>query len=208
MFNAVIRLALQYRMLVVVISHMWPGGEKATWARSLGVVVGFLGIVVVAWPEFKGQGQSDPFALVATIAAPFCYGIAVNLVRLLDGINRTVMTAWSLAFGSAAMVPFALLTEGVPMITQTETWLSLFFIGFVTTSAAFVLLFWLIPIVGGTTASTITFVAPISALWLGVALLSEIILPIQWVGMAVIFAGLLLVDGRILRIVRNDKPKG
>ena len=195
-------------MLVVVIIHMWPGGEKATFLKSVGVVVGFIGIVVVAWPEFHVQGESNPYALLGTITAPVCYAIALNLIRLLDGINRTVMTAWSLLFGSLAMVPFAFLMEGTPVITRPETWASLFFIGFVTTSAAFILLFWLIPRVGGTTASTITLIAPISSIWLGVVFLSEKILPIQSVGMAIIFLGLLFVDGRVFRFGRNAKPAG
>ncbi|MEM9970784.1 MAG: DMT family transporter [Pseudomonadota bacterium] len=186
-------------IMVVLISQAWPGGERATWSKSLGVVVGFLGMVVVIWPEFQGQGASNPYAMVATIAAPACYGVALNLIRYFDGVPRTVMTAWSLLFGTVLLAPLALALEGVPVVTRAETWASLFIIGFILTSAAFILLFWLIPRVGGTTASSITLIAPLSSIWLGVVFLSEELLPVQGVGMAIIFAGLLCIDGRVLR---------
>ena len=190
-------------IMVVVISHLWPEGEKATFTKSIGVALGFVGIVIVGLPSFQGLGESDPIALVATLFAPVCYAVALNLIRKLDGISRASMTAWSLAFGAAIMGPMALLTEGAPVITRAETWASLLIIGFVLTSASFILLFWLIPRVGGTTASTITLIAPISSIWLGVAILSEEILPIQLLGMGVIFAGLLFVDGRLVQRIRG-----
>lgn len=195
-------------VMVVLVSHFWPQGERATWAKSLGVAFGFTGIVIIASPAFQGQGQSDPLALCLTILAPLCYGIAMNLVRLLDGLSRTVMTAWSATLGTVMVAPLAFWLEGVPVITRLETWLSLAMIGFVLTSAAFILMFWLIPRVGGTTASTITFIAPIASIWLGVAVLDEQILPVQALGMAVIFLGLLCIDGRIFRRWRQNQPSG
>ena len=81
-------------------------------------------------------------------------------------------------------------------------------IGFVLTSAAFILIFWLIPRIGATSASSITLIAPISSIWLGVVFLNEELLFVQGVGMAVIFAGLLCIDGRILRLARKAQPSG
>ena len=195
-------------ILVVIISHMWPGGEKAVWYKSLGVVLGFVGIVVVVWPEFEGLGQSDPWAMLAAISAPVCYGVAVNMVRYMDSVKRTVMTAWSLSFGTLFLAPFALAIEGLPEIQQTETWVSLFIVGFVLTSAAFILVFWLIPRVGGTSSSVIGLITPVSAIWLGIVFLNEELLLLQAVGMAIIFVGLLCIDGRILGVGRKAQPDG
>ncbi len=186
-------------IMVVLVSHVWPEGERATWAKSIGVAIGFLGMVVVLLPEFQGAGASDPIAMIATVSAPLCYGISMNLLRYFEGMQRTVVTAWSLLFGTLLLAPFALGVEGLPVVTRPETWASLLFIGFVLTSAAFILIFWLIPIVGGTSASTITLIAPISSIWLGVVFLSEELLPVQMIGMAIIFVGLLCIDGRIFR---------
>lgn len=195
-------------VMVVVVSHFWPNGEQATWSKGIGVILGFAGIVVLAWPSFAGEGPSDPIALVLTILAPLCYGIALNLLRMLDGVDRVLLTAWSATIGALMLAPVTIGLEGLPTITKAETWGALLMIGLVLTSAAFILLYWLVPKIGGTNASTITFLAPISSVLLGVFILAEVILPIQYVGMAVIFSGLLFIDGRLLKRLGVSQPNG
>lgn len=194
-------------VMVVLVSHFWPGGERMTFLRSIGVVLGFVGILLLAMPSFAGQGDSDPIALILTIAAPICYAIALNVVRKLDALDRVLLTTWSLTLGTAMIAPISLAVEGIPVITHAETWVALFVIGFALTSAAFILLFWLIPRVGGTTASTITFIAPVASVVLGVFVLAEMLFSIQFVGMAVIFSGLLFVDGRFIKWVSGRQSK-
>ncbi|MFY0594863.1 MAG: DMT family transporter [Cognatishimia sp.] len=186
-------------IMVVIVSHLWPQGEKITFLKSIGVLFGFFGIVLIALPALQGQGESDPFALFATMAAPLCYAIALNLIRYLDQMDRVLLTTWSLTIATVMLAPFAIGFEGLPAVTNAETWYALLMIGFVLTSAAFILLFWLIPKVGGTTASTITFIAPVASVVLGVMILNEILVPIQYAGMAVIFVGMLFVDGRFFK---------
>jgi len=191
-------------IMVVIVSHLWPQGEKMTFLRSIGVLFGFFGIVLLALPSLQGQGESDPWALFATVSAPVCYAVALNLIRWLDKMDRVLLTTWSLTFATLMLVPAAFMVEGLPVITQAETWYALFTIGFLLTSAAFILLFWLIPKVGGTTASTITFIAPVASVLLGVLILNEQLLPIQYAGMGVIFLGMVFVDGRMLRGLRSN----
>ncbi len=190
-------------IMVVIVSHLWPQGEKMTLMRSVGVLFGFFGIVLLALPSLQGQGESDPMALFATMVAPLCYAIALNLIRWLDGMDRVLLTTWSLTIATIMLMPAAFAVEGMPVIAQAETWYALFTIGFLLTSAAFILLFWLIPKVGGTTASTITFIAPVSSVLLGVTILKEELLPIHLAGMVVIFLGMVFVDGRLVRAVRS-----
>lgn len=195
-------------IMVVLVSHYWPGGERATPLRVLGVILGFAGIVLLVSPAFQGRGGSAPWALVATMVAPLCYGFALNILRQMDAMDRTLLTAWSLTIGTVMLAPVALGLEGVPRIGRVETWIALLVIGFALTSGAFILLFWLIPRVGGTAASTVTFLTPVSAVLLGVLILGETLGAVQVAGMAVIFAGLVAIDGRLLRRLRDHQPNG
>ena len=200
-------------VMVVVISHFWPGGERASVRKSLGVLCGFAGIVVLAMPALEGGVKGEFGALLLCMIAPLCYGIAINWFRRLKGGDATVITAWSLAAGALMLAPVAILTEGVPSIRRPETWASLFVIGFVLTSAAFILLFWLLPRIGATATSTVTFITPISAVTLGAVFLHEPLGMAHFLGMAAIFAGLILIDGRLLtrlapRMGADHQPKG
>lgn len=200
-------------VMVVIVSHVWPGGEKATLAKSAGVVFGFAGICVMALPALQRGGGSEFWGLLMAALAPVCYAVAVNFNRRFAQLNPSAIAAWGLTGATVLIVPLALWAEGVPVITQGATWASLAVIGFVLTSASFIVVYWLLPRVGATNFSTVTFIAPISAVVLGVTLLEEQVSAAQIIGMAAIFCGLLLIDGRVLRAFRagrapDHQPKG
>ena len=52
-----------------------------------------------------------------------------------------------------------------------------------------------------------TLIAPVSALLLGVWILDEQLMPEHLLGMLAILFGLLLIDGRIIRLVWAKPPK-
>ena len=88
-------------------------------------------------------------------------------------------------------------------MTRPETWGAALAIGLLSTAFTFQIMYRILPRVGATNFATTTFIAPISALIIGVTVLGETILPIQILGMLVIFFGLLFIDGRIRRIWRR-----
>ncbi|WP_299984964.1 DMT family transporter [uncultured Ruegeria sp.] len=197
----------------VIVSHFWPGSERATLLKSLGVVCGFMGIVMLSMPVLQAGATSEFWAILLTLCAPVCYAFSVNIARAFRDMQPVVLTALALSGATIAITPLAIWQEGVPYVTRTETWLSLMMIGFVLTSAAFITFYWLLPKVGPTNISTVTLIAPVSALVLGTWVLQEALLPEHLLGMAAIFVGLLLIDGRLIRRLRRgvadkDQPKG
>ncbi|GAB4388425.1 DMT family transporter [Albidovulum sp.] len=186
-------------VMVVVVSHLWPGGERANWRKALGVMAGLAGIVTLALPVLRQGVNAEFWAILTALCAPLCYGIATNLARRFRAIDPTIIAAWSLTGAALAMAPVALGLEGWPVITRAETWVSLAMIGFVLTSAAFIAFYWLLARAGATMTSTVTFIAPVSAVLLGVGVLGEALLPAHLAGMALIFLGLVVIDGRLLR---------
>ncbi len=185
-------------VLVVIVSHFWPGGERATFLKSLGVVAGFVGIVFLTIPAM-GEGEGQLFGTLFLVLAPVCYGIAMNYIRRLQVLNTATLTAWAFTFASILMLALALMLEGVPPVISPETWASIAFLGCVLTGISFLAAFTILPRAGATKTSTVTFIAPISALLLGYVLLSEDIGLLHLAGMGAIFLGLLLIDGRLFR---------
>lgn len=189
---------------VVLISQVWPGGEKANLAKYMGVVFGFAGIYLLSVPSFQTGASSEFWALIIALAAPICYGIALNLMRGFDGFDTTLLVSFALAMATLVMIPTALLFEGWPVITQTVTWLSLGWIGFIATGFAFIGLYWLVPRVGGANMSTATFIAPLAAIALGVLLLDEVLVFYHVLGMIAILFGMLAIDGRVIRYLKTN----
>ena len=186
-------------MTTVIVSQLWPGGEKATWNKSIGVGVGFLGAIILASPSFGEGASAQVVGLIAALIATICYALTLNYARRFKNVDSTVTASASLTGAALVMVPIALLFSGVPVITRIETWGSLFGIAVFSTSFSFLLVYWLLPRVGATNISLNTFITPISAILLGVLVLHERFSPIHIVGIVVIFLGLVFIDGRLIR---------
>ena len=185
-------------MTTVLVSQFWPGGEKATWNKSIGVGIGFVGAAILASPSMGG-GTAEVLPILACLLATVCYAFTLNYARRFKGVDSAAVASSSLTGAAFVMVPVALLFEGVPVITQGETWAALFAIGLLSSSLAFLLLWWLVPRVGATNVSLNTFITPISAILLGVIVLHERFEFVHVVGIVVIFFGLVFIDGRLVK---------
>lgn len=184
-------------IMTVIVSHFWMDGEKATRTKSAGVVAGFMGATILAWPAVAQGGGSQLWAIGACLAATLCYALSLNITRSFKGIDPTVFAAVALTGASVAAIPLGFVVEGVPVITRAETWGAALAIGLISTAFTFQIMYRILPRVGATNFATTTFIAPISAIILGVTVLGETILPVQIAGMLIIFVGLLMIDGRL-----------
>jgi drug/metabolite transporter (DMT)-like permease len=181
---------------VVVISHLWPGGERANKAKLLGVALGVAGISILATRGAETGGSSPGFVLLA-VMAPVCYGIALNVVRSFKGVDPVIVITWAMICGAIAIAPVALAVEGVPEMPDVVSAASLVALGLGLTSVTFLVMYSLLPAVGATNLSLVTFVAPISATAIGVSTFGETIGLGHVLGMAFILAGLAAIDGRL-----------
>ncbi|PRY21904.1 drug/metabolite transporter (DMT)-like permease [Aliiruegeria haliotis] len=185
-------------IMVVIVSHFWPGGERATPLKSLGILFGFAGIVVLTLPAFEPGAQSDAWPILFMMLAPICYAVAMNYLRRFHGMDPAIIAASALTAGAMAIAPVMLATEGIPTVTTPEGLLSLLGIGPILTGLSFIAVYALVGRVGATNASTVTFVAPISAVLLGHLVLGDVVAMEHMLGMALIFCGLIVIDGRLI----------
>lgn len=187
-------------MVTAIISHFWIGGEKASRTKFTGVAIGFVGAAILVSPALTNGGESHLWAVLACLGATLCYAVSLNITRSFKHIEPTAFAAIALTGAAVIAAPIALVSEGVPVMTRGESWGAALAIGLLSTAFTFQIMYRILPRVGATNFATTTFIAPISALILGVTVLRETILPIQILGMAVIFLGLLFIDGRIRKV--------
>jgi drug/metabolite transporter (DMT)-like permease len=184
-------------MVTALIGHFWVGGEKVTPTKLSGVGLGFVGAVLLVSPALMSGGNSALWAVAACLGATLCYGLSLNITRSFRHVEPTALAAIALTGSAIVAIPIAFITEGTPVMVRPETYAAALAIGLISTAFTFQIMYRILPRVGATNFATTTFIAPISALILGVTFLKETILPIQIAGMLVIFFGLLFIDGRI-----------
>ncbi|WP_299344372.1 DMT family transporter [uncultured Maritalea sp.] len=192
-------------IMVVIVSHFWPGGEKANPAKSVGVAIAFSGVALIALPALQRGGQSEIWAIGLMMLATLMYGIALNYTRSFKRLNPSFIATIALSGATIALVPVVLLTEGVPHIQTAQSWGALLYIGLIATTFTFLVMYRILERVGATNMSTSTFIAPISAIFLGYIVLNEQIQTVHILGMLAIFIGILAIDGRLYRALRPNK---
>ncbi|MEX1179631.1 MAG: DMT family transporter [Cucumibacter sp.] len=189
----------------VIVSHFWPGGEKASWLKSAGVMAGFGGVAVLAAPALAEGGVTHLWAIGACLLATLCYATALNYTRNFAKLDPSMLAALALTGATLVAVPAAFFFEGAPHLATLEGWASIFGIGLIATAFAFQIMYRILPRIGATNFSVVTFIAPVSAIILGTWLLGEALHPAHFIGMGCIFLGLLLIDGRVIRRLRRAR---
>jgi drug/metabolite transporter (DMT)-like permease len=186
-------------MTTVIVSQLWPGGEKASWNKIVGVAIGFAGAVILSLPSLGVGASAQVIGLLAAFVATCCYALTLNYARRFAKVEPYAVASASLTGAALVSVPIALFFSGIPLITLPETWGALFGISVFSTSFSFLLVYWLLPRVGATNLSLNTFITPISAILLGVLVLHERFELIHILGIIVIFLGLIFIDGRLVK---------
>lgn len=187
---------------VVLISQIWPGGERATTYKLAGVAMGVFGMTILT-TQGATAGTSERFFLFVAALAPVCYGIALNFVRRFRGLDPVVMTACAMTGGAFAILPVAITAEGVPHMPGWEMASAFAVIGFGLTAAPFLIMYSMLPKVGAVNLSLVTLVAPVSATIIGASVFGDALGTGHIVGMAMILAGLITIDGRFWKLLAS-----
>jgi drug/metabolite transporter (DMT)-like permease len=184
-------------MIVALLAIRFDPSERATGRRAIGLAIGFAGVVALVGLDVSGSRQELIGALCILLAAVgYAAGPMIINQRLRDLDPRALM-AVALTVAAVLLTPAALLRppEQAP---STDALVSIVVLGLLCTAAAFVLFGALIAEIGPGRATVITYISPIVAVTLGVAVLGERPGAGAVAGLLLILAGSWLsTDGRL-----------
>lgn len=160
-----------------------------------GLVLGFAGVALIAIPA-GSEGSSEAVGVVMLLVAASCYGVAINLVvPLQQRYGPLPVMTRVLALAAAFTAPFGLASIPASSFAWSSL-LAVLVLGAVGTGLAFVLMGNLAGRVGGTRASFVTYLVPVVALILGVALRGDEVAAISIGGIACVIVGAALASRR------------
>jgi drug/metabolite transporter (DMT)-like permease len=184
-------------LIVALLAVVFAPAERADGRRLAGLLVGFAGVVALVGLDLTGS-REELLGALALLGAAVGYAIGPMLLRakLADLDPRATMGA-SLGIASLVLLPFAVLDPPTEP-PSGDAVLSIVVLGLFCTAVAFVIYGRLVAEVGAGRAVVITYVAPVVALALGVAVLGESPGPGAIAGLLLILAGSWLsTDGRL-----------
>ena len=186
----------------VLVAHLFTEDERATPLKVAGVAIGFAGVAAMIGGDLLlDLGGAGLLAQIACLAATFCYALAGVHARRFRrmGVPPITVSAGQLCASVLIMLPLALIFEQPLQATSASSaaWLSILALAMFCTALAYILYFRLIDSAGATNAILVTFLIPVTAILLGATLLGEVLATRHFFGMAMIAAGLALIDGRL-----------
>jgi drug/metabolite transporter (DMT)-like permease len=174
-------------------------GERLNASRATGLVIGIVGVAFLVCNKFSagpGSGSVVP-AVLASVLAAFCYGLAAVLAKKnLAGVDPIAVAGGSMVVAALVLLPlsFLLWPATVPSL---DAWSMAAVLGVVCTAVAFVLYFRLISAIGPSRAITVTFLIPFFAVVFGALFIDEQITASMVVGGLVIILGTALSTGLV-----------
>jgi drug/metabolite transporter (DMT)-like permease len=187
-------------LFTIVIAHFWLHDEKISLPRVGGLLVGFVGIVVLVSRDLRPDGlHSDVWGQVAVLAASASYAVGITFSRRHLRNQPPVLQS-----GMVLLIANVLVWSAAPVVGRPLTlphtplaWFAILWLGLLGSCAAYLLFFWLINAWGPTRASLVTYVFPVIGLILGIVFLRE---TADWrllAGSALIVGGIGMVSLRL-----------
>ena len=181
-----------------LLAHFFLKDEKLSLPKSLGVLIGFSGIVLLFFDKVIINSENYLYALITILGSTFyCIGGLLTL-KLKDQKNENVTTSttlWSVIF----LLPFSLVIEtpwnSSPTLAST---ISLLYLGIVATGFAWLIRFRILTVNGLVFQTQVAYLIPIFGIFFGYFLMNEII---TWR----VFASLVIILTGIYIFKKNNK---
>jgi drug/metabolite transporter (DMT)-like permease len=188
----------------VLAANMMTADEKLSWNRLFGAVIGLSGVAAMMGADiFDAQGGSA-LAQLAIVAASVSYAFASVFGRRFATIPPLITAAGQTAGSSLILLPVMLVIDTPWRLASPslDVWLAIAGLAILCTSLAYILYFTILKRAGATNIVLVTFLVPVSAIFLGIVFLDETLDVHHVIGMATIAIGLALIDGRLLTLLK------
>ena len=191
----------------IVIAALVFADEKLSPQKAIGVAFGICGISVSVGLGALTRFDITSLAQLAVIAGALSYALASVWGRLfLQKLHPIVSSAGMLTTSTLCLFPIVVYFYGLPSLNlRLETALSLGYVSFFATALAYILYYRVLQQAGSGNLMITTLMIPPIAIILGAAVLGE---KLGWhaiIGFLILVIGLLVIDGRILYILRRVK---
>ena len=194
-------------IITVILAHFLVD-ERLTTDKTIGIIIGFSGTLIVLIPNLSNGTSTSITGLIAVLLASLFIALSTIYARKYLKDVPPAQTATGM-MASAAVVgfPLMLIFENPDQISPAgDDILALFALGIICSAVAYLLYYWLVANRGATYASLVMFTQPALALIFSAIFIDA---SVQWttiLGMAVILLCIAIMDGFLDRFFKSKKP--
>ena len=183
-----------------ILAHFFTKDEKITFLKSIGIVIGFSGVVFLFMDRLVISSENYVYALITILGSTF-YAIGGLLtLKIKNKGNENITTSttlWSVVF----LFPLSLIIETPWTLSPSlASNISLLYLGVIATGLAWLIRFKILVTNGLVFQTQVAYLIPIFGVFFGYFLMSEII---TWR----VIASLIIIVIGIYIVKKNIKDK-
>ena len=176
-----------------ILAHFFTKNEKITFLKSVGIIIGFTGIIFLFFDKLIINEKNYPFVLITILGSTFYSigGILTLKVRNKGNENVTTSTTiWSVIF----LLPLSIIFEKPWLLNPSlESTVSLLYLGVVATGLAWLIRFRILTVNGLVFQTQVAYLIPIFGVVFGYFLMDEIITWRVLISLIIIILGIYIV---------------
>lgn len=162
-------------LFTMLMAHWYLQDDRLTIHRVVGLLIGFIGVVVLLFRDLVGGTQSSLLGQAAVLLAAICYAFSsVFARRNARGVSPIVQAFVPLLVADAVMWALVPLLESPLVLPSLPiTWVAVIWLGLIGSCIAYLLYFYLLHSIGPTRTTMVTYTFPVLGVALGVIFLGE-----------------------------------
>ena len=161
-------------LITLMVAHVFTEDEKINPRKAVGMVAGFIGLIVLVGPEALKGLTSSLVSQLALLGAATCYGFNAVLIRRMMATDRVAAVTAVMAMAAVMVVPFAfVLEEPLKVEAHWLSWSVVIALGLLHTAIATVVMFSIVGRAGASFFSQINLLVPVAGVAWSAVLLAE-----------------------------------
>jgi drug/metabolite transporter (DMT)-like permease len=198
-------------LFTLIVAHFAFADERMNAQKIVGLVVGFLGVIVLFSREIDPSNLFSTSILgeLAVVGASLCYATFTTFSRkIIQGqVQPIVMAAGTMTVAAVVTAPLAFLTgPGFTSLNTvpTDVIQAVVTLGFLNTFIAYLFYYFVVRELGAARASMVTYIIPAVGVALGALFLDEEVGVTLLLGAGLIFSGIAIVNLRMFEWLRRQ----
>jgi drug/metabolite transporter (DMT)-like permease len=196
-----------YPFVVASYSHFILPDEKLNPYKFIGILFGFVGILIIFWTDLR-LGEASTLGMAAVLLSTLMQGMALVIIKKKGThLSPVTLNAGSMLVGVVVLFSMALAFEKFSDIRFDAKGIgSILYLGSFGSVVTFVTYYWLLKRIEAVYLSLVSFVTPILAVILGIVFLDEVFEPNVFSGAGLVMLGIIAANGQDLKkLIRSHK---
>ena len=177
-----------------ILSHLFTKNEKINLLKSIGVLLGFGGIVFLFTDKILFNESNIWSAVIILLASTFYVVGGILTLKISNKSNENVTTS-ILIWATIFLLPLSLFFEHPwNLIPRLDSTISIIYLGIIATGTAWLLRFYILKNNGLVFQAQVAYLIPIFGVILGFLFLNEAITSKILVSLAAVIIGIYIVN--------------